>query len=138
MEKSNKKNLKNRRAFVKSSSQILLAGMVFNTMPIMAETNIFGNSPIKLGLIGCGGRGTGAVFQALRASKLVEIVALGDVFKEKVDTCFRHLSNNFDKEQVKISNENKFVGFDAYKQVIELCDAVILATPPGFRPLHFE
>ena len=137
MEKSNK-NLKDRRAFVKSSSQMLLAGMVFNTMPIMAETNIFGNSKIKLGLVGCGGRGTGAVFQALRASKSVEIVALGDVFKEKVDTCFLHLSKNFDADQLNISNEHRFVGFDAYKQVIASCDAVILATPPGFRPLHFE
>ncbi len=138
MEKSNKKNLKNRRTFVKRTSQTLLAGMVFNTMPIMAQTNIFGNSKIKLGLIGCGGRGTGAAFQALRASKLVEIVALGDVFKDKVDECFLHLSENFDKDQVNISKEHRFVGFDAYKQVIESCDAVILATPPGFRPLHFE
>ena len=53
MEKSNKKNLKDRRTFVKRTSQTLLAGMVFNTMPIMAKTNIFGNAKIKLGLIGC-------------------------------------------------------------------------------------
>lgn len=137
-EKSNKKNLKDRRTFVKRSSQTLLAGMVFNTMPIMAKTNIFGESKIKLGLVGCGGRGTGALFQALRASSLVEIVALGDVFKDQVDTCFNHLSENFDKSQINISNERKFVGFEAYKQVIESCDAVILATPPGFRPSHFE
>lgn len=138
MEINDSTNVMNRRTFVKQSTQTFGAGVVFSTMPIIAKTNFFDKSSIKIGLVGCGGRGTGAVFEALMASKFVQIVALGDVFKDQVDKSYLQISKRFDNNQINIPNERRFIGFDAYKKVIEACDAVILATPPGFRPIHFE
>jgi myo-inositol 2-dehydrogenase/D-chiro-inositol 1-dehydrogenase len=92
--------------------------------------------PIRAGVIGCGGRGTGAADNFLNAGPNLEIVALADVFQDRIDNCRRDI-----KEQhgVEIADENCFVGFDAYKQVLEQdINYVILATPPYFRPEQFK
>ena len=91
---------------------------------------------LKAGLIGCGGRGTGAAINFLNAGPNLQITALGDVFQERLDRCRGSL-----KEQrgVDIPDQNCFVGFDAYKGVIDSdADVIICATPPHFRPAHFE
>ncbi len=95
---------------------------------------------IKFGVIGCGGRGTGAITDALRASPDVQLWAMGDAFKDRVDGSRAELIKpdyGFG-DRAKIADERCFSGFDAYQKVIASgVDAVILATPPGFRPLHF-
>ncbi|HNR73017.1 MAG TPA: Gfo/Idh/MocA family oxidoreductase, partial [Cyclobacteriaceae bacterium] len=98
---------------------------------------------IKIALIGCGGRGTGAAMQALLTKQNVKLVAMADAFRDRLDQCFNALSDADNEEgnvsgRVAVPEENKFVGFDGYKKAIALADVVILTTPPGFRPIHFE
>jgi len=126
-----------RRTFVKTSAKTLATGMVFSHLPIFSSANVLGKEKIKLGLVGCGGRGTGAIFQALTTSKSVQLVAMGDVFKHELDNSLQQVSTKF-SDQVAVPKERQFLGLDAFKKVIAECDAVILATPPAFRPQHFE
>lgn len=92
-------------------------------------------SLLKAGLIGCGGRGTGAAINFLNAGPNLQITALGDVFQDRINGCQEKLKQ---EKGVEIANENCFVGFDAFKKVINSgVDVVILATPPHFRPEHF-
>tara|TARA_A100000171_G_scaffold52919_1_gene74249 strand:+ start:4292 stop:5473 length:1182 start_codon:yes stop_codon:yes gene_type:complete len=96
---------------------------------------------IRVGVIGCGGRGTGAAFNALEAHPKVHIVALADLFEDRLNSSYGYLAGNEDfGSRVSVDPTYKFVGFDAYKQllVIDNIDYVILATPPGFRPMHFD
>ena len=91
---------------------------------------------LKAGLIGCGDRGTGAALNFLKAGPNLKIVALGDVLQDHMDTCRDNLAK---KAQVQIADDHCFIGFDAYKKVLEAdVDVVLLATPPHFRPLHFD
>ena len=100
-----------------------------------------GNEKLKAGLIGCGGRGTQAVQNILTGCDNVEIVALADVFEDRMEDSIRtnkalkpELSNRF-----KVDAEHRFVGFDAYKKLIASdIDIVMLATNPAYRPMHFE
>ncbi|SEG23197.1 Gfo/Idh/MocA family oxidoreductase [Parabacteroides chinchillae] len=91
---------------------------------------------LKAGIIGCGGRGSGATFNFLNAANGVTVVALGDTFQEKVDNLAKKLK---DEKGIDIPADKRFVGLDAYKQVIDSgVDVVIIATPPVFRPVHFQ
>lgn len=91
--------------------------------------------PLKAGLVGCGGRGTGAAVNFLDAGAGLQITAIGDVFKDKLDACRETLKG---KGQ-EIADENCFIGFDAYQKVIDSgVDVVLLCTPPVFRPAHFD
>jgi myo-inositol 2-dehydrogenase / D-chiro-inositol 1-dehydrogenase len=91
---------------------------------------------LKAGLIGCGGRGTGAAINFLNAGPNLQITALGDVFQDRIDRCRGTLK---EQRNIEIPDSNCFVGFDAYKSVIDSdVDVVICATPPHFRPIHFE
>jgi len=92
--------------------------------------------PLKAGLIGCGGRGTGAAINFLDAANGVEISALGDVFQDRLDNCRAELKK---QRNVEIPDEKCFLGFDAYEKVIDSgVDIVLLCTPPHFRPAHVE
>jgi predicted dehydrogenase len=91
---------------------------------------------IKVGLIGCGGRGTQAAMNAVEAAPNVEIVAMGDLFKDRLDSSKSTLQKNAGKS-FKVTDDHSFVGFDAYKKVIASpVNYIILATPPGYRPEH--
>lgn len=91
---------------------------------------------LKAGLIGCGSRGTGAAGQFLSAGPNLELTALGDLFQDKIDDTRQELK---DKEGFKVTDENCFLGFDAFEKVIDSgVDVIILATPPVFRPGHFD
>lgn len=91
---------------------------------------------LKAGVIGCGGRGSGAAFNFLNAANGVTIVALGDTFQERVDELAGKLKRD---KNIDIPADKRFVGLDAYKQVIDSgVDVVIIATPPVFRPVHFQ
>ena len=90
---------------------------------------------LKAGLVGCGGRGRGAAIDFLNAGDDLQIVAIGDVLKDRVDLCKDALK----EEGHFIPDENCFIGFDAYKKVIDSgVDIVLLCTPPVFRPMHFD
>lgn len=92
---------------------------------------------IRIGLIGCGGRGTGALTQALSVDgSNVKVTAVADAFEKNIDRTLRAISKMEDK--VDLPKERQFHGLDAYLKVLDHCDMVILATPPGFRPTHFE
>jgi myo-inositol 2-dehydrogenase/D-chiro-inositol 1-dehydrogenase len=96
-----------------------------------------GSDILKIGLVGCGGRGSGAALQALTASKQNILHAMGDVFEDFQDRSFQSISKKF-PEQVKLE-DRKFLGFDAYQKVIDSgVDVVILASPPGFRPAQLK
>ncbi|MCA9035420.1 MAG: Gfo/Idh/MocA family oxidoreductase [Planctomycetaceae bacterium] len=101
-----------------------------------------GSDRLKVGLIGCGGRGSGAASQALSAYEGAELVAFGDVFDDILESCRRRLTRSFNKEgkpdRVTADDAHCYVGFDAYKQVIDASDVVLLATTPHFRPLHLR
>lgn len=92
--------------------------------------------PLKAGLIGCGGRGTGAAINFLDAGNDLQIAALGDVFQDKLDQCRAELKK---QKNVEVPDEKCFIGFDAYQKVIDSgVDLVLLCTPPHFRPIHVE
>jgi myo-inositol 2-dehydrogenase/D-chiro-inositol 1-dehydrogenase len=91
---------------------------------------------LKAGLVGCGGRGTGAAIDFLNSGPNLQIVALGDVFQDKIDACRDLLKK---EKNVEIPDENCFVGFDSYEKVLDSgIDVVLLCTPPHFRPAHVE
>jgi predicted dehydrogenase len=136
-----------RREFVKKAS---LIGTSLLAVPLVSNAN-FNSSvddAIKVALVGCGGRGTGAAMQALLTKQNIKLVAMADAFRDRLDDCYKSLMaddlsdwsgvvGNI-KDRVVVPEANKFVGFDGYKKAIALADVVILTTPPGFRPIHFE
>ena len=127
-----------RRSFVKKTAAIT-SGAIASTMSIKSFANVNENKKLKLSVVGCGGRGSGAVVQALTADDNVELISMADTFRDRIDSSLKGIKDHFgDSKKIKIKEKNLFVGFDAYKKAIDLCDVVILTTPPGFRPHHFE
>lgn len=131
------KDLKGRRSFLKKTGILLAGSTVAYQTGISAPLFTSSKQPtLKVGLIGCGGRGTGAALQALKADPDVILTAMGDVFEDRLEEAYAALIEG-GAEKVKVNKENKFIGFDAYLKVIESgVDVVLLATPPVFRPLH--
>jgi myo-inositol 2-dehydrogenase / D-chiro-inositol 1-dehydrogenase len=98
-----------------------------------------GTGELKVGLIGCGGRGTGAAEQALKADRNVKLWAMADAFEDRLNTSLTTLSNNRDLAgKIDVPAARKHVGFDGYQRVIASCDVVLLCTPPHFRPIHLR
>ena len=127
-----------RRKFIKNST--LATGGVL-TAPISMDFMApgWGNKKLKLALVGCGGRGSGAAVQALTADPEVELVAMADAFADRLEGSLKAIQEHFEGEKnIKVKEKYRFVGFDAYKKAIDMADVVILATPPGFRPYHCE
>ena len=123
-----------RRQFVRTSSATL--GVAAMTTPALGW--IQGSDTIKVGLIGCGGRGTGAAGQAMRADSGVRIWAMGDAFDDRLAASHGYLMDGHGG-QMEVDPERRFVGFDAFQKVIDSgVDVVILTTPPHFRPEHFK
>jgi predicted dehydrogenase len=138
----------NRREFLKTSS-LFTGGALLSSLPFSSYG--YHNSSddvIKVALVGCGGRGTGAAAQALSTKQNIKLVAMADAFSDRVESAYNALTKRKYKDdsgadvdvksKIDVPKERMFVGFDAYKQAIALADVVILATPPGFRPWHFE
>ena len=127
-----------RRSFVKSTA--LTSGVLLSsTFSLEAMANSSNNKKLKLALVGCGGRGTGAVVQALRADKDVELVAMADAFEDRLESSLKAISEELEGEiSVRVKEKNRHTGFNSYQKAIDMADVVILATPPGFRPLHFK
>ena len=136
--KSKQNNLLSRRNFVKRTT-LATTGILSSGLPVGAMANVNGNKKLKIALVGCGGRGTGAIVQALQADENTELVAMADAFQDSVENSLKAVQEHFDGVmKIKIKPKNLFSGFDAYKKAIDLADVVILTTPPGFRPYHFE
>ena len=133
---SHAKNGASRRDFLKTSS--VVGAALAGGLAIGRSAHAAGDDEIKIGLIGCGGRGTGAASQALKTQGKVKLVAMGDAFQDRLEGSLKNLQKDGGLDgRIDVSSDRKFVGFDAYKQVLNAgVDLVILATPPGFRPIH--
>ncbi|MCS7272835.1 MAG: Gfo/Idh/MocA family oxidoreductase [Fimbriimonadales bacterium] len=120
-----------------SRREFLKASVALSALPVAQFAHAYGSDIIKVGLVGCGGRGTGAAMDCLRADEGTVIWALGDIFEDRLAQCYEGLSGAFG-ERVQVPPERRFIGFDAYKRVLESgIDLVLLCTPPAFRPVHF-
>ncbi|MDX1951733.1 MAG: Gfo/Idh/MocA family oxidoreductase [Verrucomicrobiota bacterium] len=127
----------NRRSFLQATSTVV-GGAMLGALSIERSAFAAGNeNELKLALVGCGGRGSGAAAQALATEGKVKLVAVADAFKDRLQGSLDNLLRQ-SKDRVDVPEDRQFVGFDGYKKAIELADVVILATPPGFRPIHFE
>ena len=127
----------NRRKFIKKSS--LIAGTILaNPLSVSASANVAGSENLKIALIGCGGRGTGAASQVLTTHPGTRLVAMADTFRSQLDKSYKLLLEKHGPQKVAVPVDHQFIGLNGYKQAIPLADVVLLATPPGFRPAHFE
>src|SRR5213593_1372170 len=126
-----------RRDFLKKTSSAVAGGTLLGGLTLERSAFAAGSDTLRIALIGCGGRGSGAADQALSTSGGVRLVAMADVFEDRLQGSLRNLQKQH-ADRVEVPQEHQFIGFDAYKQAIALADVVVLATPPGFRPIHFE
>lgn len=131
-----------RRDFIRSSSAAAVGAGVFASLAKNAGAFADGDETIKIGLVGCGGRGTGAATQALNTEGPIKLVGMADAFGDQLENSLGRISGALGAraaERVAVDEDHKFVGLDAYAKLLESdIDLVILATPPGFRPLMFE
>jgi len=140
-----------RRLFVEKSS--LLAGGVLLTGALSGcdqssevvdpsatapAAFVGGSGNIRLALVGCGGRGTGAASNALKADPGTKLVAVADAFADRAESSAGKLRAKFGEQRVTVTPETSFIGLDAFRKAIDLADVVILTTPGGFKPEHFE
>ncbi len=133
-----------RRRFVSGAATLGAAA----ALPVELCAQVAGSDAVKVGLIGLGGRGSGAIVQNLTASDSAKLVAVADAFQDKIDgtgkraaglpRVQKQLEDLGKGSQIDVPKSRQFVGFDAYKGVIDECDLVVIATPPGFRPIHFD
>lgn len=121
-----------RREFMKAGVLVTAATL----LPGMASAQGAAGKEIKVALIGCGGRGTGAASQSLNVPG-TKLVAMADAFEDNLTKAHDSLQKQF-KARVDVPAERRFVGFDAYKKAIDAADLVLLCSSPGFRPMHFE
>lgn len=133
--------MKNRRQFLRNTSRVAAATTLASTLttPVHAAED----NQIRVVLIGCGGRGTGATLNALSVNNgPMTLVGMADVFPERMERAYRSISGNKSVgSKVDVPEENKFIGFDAYQKAMDMLkpgDVVILATPPAFRWVHFS
>lgn len=125
-----------RRKFMQTSAAIA-SGVMISPLTMAFNPHVNVDNTIKIALVGCGGRGSGAVNEALNTGDDVRLVAMADAFREKLDSSYKNLLKIHGKK-VDVKEDHKFIGLDGYKDAIGLADVVFLATPPGFRPIHFE
>ena len=140
--KRNARDNTSRREFMKRSHATAAASVAAG-ITVARGAHAAGDDAIKLALIGCGGRGTGAAVQALQAMDdraNVKLVAMADAFKDRLDSSLERIVRRIkDPSRVDVPEDRKFTGFDGYQQAIDCgVDMVLLCTPPGFRPMQFE
>jgi predicted dehydrogenase len=135
---SNNSSNKTRRDFLKTSTSLAVGATLAGTFAAPCAVHAGVSESLRIGLIGCGGRGTAAAQNALDASKDNVLVAMGDAFDDKLRSSLNQLRRDEkQKDRVQVDDDHLFSGFDAYAHVIDSgVDVVILATPPHFRPQH--
>jgi len=127
-----------RRSFLKGSTAAVLGGSLAATLGPARMVHAASNDVLKIGLIGCGGRGSGAAVNACRADENVKLVAVADVFKDRVDGARGILQRQLG-EKAEIDDDHVFSGFEGGKQLIDSdVDVVLLCEPPHFRPMHLR
>ncbi len=127
-----------RRTFLKTSAATAATATLFSGAYASA-----GDDTLRIGLVGCGGRGTGAALQALRADPRVKLVAMCDAFMDRLQDSLKDLKTGKETHdiaaKVDVAPDRCFAGFDGYKKLLDCgVDVVLLCTPPGFRPLHLR
>ena len=128
----------NRRDFLKSSSTAAALTLAAPALLMRDRAFAANSDTIRIGLVGCGGRGTGAAGNALEADKNLVLVAMGDAFEDQLKQSHSSLDKQF-PGRVQVEPSKRFVGLDAYQKVIDAgVDVVLLASPPGFRPAHLR
>lgn len=129
--------LTTRRRFLENSSAAVAGSLATWALP--QAVHAAGSDLLKVGLIGCGGRGSGAAVQALKADANVKLWAMADAFDDRLQGSLKNLEKAEGlSDKLDVPPERRFVGFDAYREVIACCDVVLLCTPPQFRPLHLQ
>ena len=126
-----------RREFLRASSTAAAFAIAAPGILLRESAFAANSDTLKIGLIGCGGRGTGAAGNALTADSNCVLTAVGDAFPEPVQTAVRGLKEQF-PNRIAVTDDTTFTGLDAHKKVIDMVDVVLLATPPGFRPTHLR
>ena len=121
-----------RRDFIKQAAIGTAAFMLYPPARVLGA-----NDRVRVGMIGVGGRGS-ELLKQITAVPNVELVAMADMFKDKLDNSLSVLQQQEIAAQVDVKPDMQFVGWDAYKGVVEHCDVVLLATPPHFRPIHLK
>ena len=132
--------LTTRRDFLKTSSRALAGAALVAPLATPRPGYTAEDNTIRIALVGCGGRGTGAAANALSTKGPAKLIALADVFPERVENSCKILTERF-SGRVDVPAERRFVGFDAFKKAIGVLgkgDVVLLATPAGFRPIHLQ
>lgn len=129
-----------RRNFIKTSSAAVASGVaVSNLAALTPSVYASGSDILKVGLVGAGGRGTGAASQALHADERTELVAVADAFADRATASIGRLkADKSIVERIKVTDDQVYGGLDGYRKVIDAVDVVLLATPPGFRPVHLR
>lgn len=126
-----------RRDFLRTSA--VAGGVLAANLTMLGNVHADGPDEIRVGLVGCGGRGTGAIEQCLRAGRNIKLVALGDAFRDQLEGCLASLRRNNElRDKLDCPAERQFVGLNAYNDVINNCQLVLFATPPGFRAMHLR
>lgn len=144
-EENKKDNPVSRRDFVAGAAT---AGAAAAMLPAEMSAQVAGSDVVKIGMIGLGGRGSGAIVQSLNANDSARLVAAADAFQDKIDgtgprasglpRIMTQLEKIGKSDRVDLPKSRQYAGFDAYKAVIDESDLVVIATPPGFRPIHFD
>src|SRR4030043_2283213 len=124
-----------RREFIKTTAAASLAA----AMPRLHGAYARGSDTIRVGVVGCGGRGTGAAIDCLNSAPGVEVVALYDLFQDRIDSSLKTIREKH-PDKVKVTPERMFTGFEGYKKLSALPEVnlVIMASPPGFRPMQLK
>ena len=134
---TDKKNT-SRRDFVKTTSTAAAAASVLSGLSAVQAAHTSFDETIRLGMIGCGGRCTGAAEQAMNTAGPTKLIAMCDAFQHRLDGSLKTLSRKH-KDKVDVPAERQFTGIEGYKKLLETdIDLVLIATPPGFRPVHYE
>ena len=130
-----------RRSFISTSAKVAAAGTIgasLITKPAIAGYHNSVNDTLKIGLVGCGGRGTGAVLNATKADSNTKVIALADAFMDRIDSCKKGLDRQI-PDKMDVADDHKFTGFDCYEKLCNSeVDVVLLATPPHFRPAQLK
>ena len=129
-----------RRGFLKTSTRAMAIGTAVSTLPTgTPAVHAAGSDVLRLGLVGCGGRGSGAARQALTADPATQLVAVADAFAEPMYSCLESLKKSDVAAQINVDEDHRFGGFDGFQQLLESdVDVVLLCTPPHFRPMHLR
>ena len=137
--RENKAPATSRRRFLQASATAAIGGGLASQVNIARSAHVAGDETIKIGFIGCGGRGTGACRDALGTKGPVKLVAMGDLFADRMERSLKRLREIKEiRDRVDVKDDMKFIGFDAYQKILDLdVDLVLLTTPPHFRPEHY-